>query len=169
MKHEWNQFFDDPNLPMDDAQDQELAELFREVCEQDYPEPGSNYWNQFNARLQHRMGQQSGKPAWWNLKVFFTGMVLVSAVMFLCVFSLSIWNANKTEKDQFQLLADLSPDDLTLLSDMMPLAERDLLTNSSAWVEDEALDDLYDDSDTMYLELDSIDPQALESLFNKEG
>lgn len=82
MKHDnFDHFLDHQALPEDPTQ-REMALLFQEVSELEIPDPGQEYWNQFNHRLQSKIQHTPKRSSWRWLRpaLAFGFSVLVFAV-----------------------------------------------------------------------------------------
>jgi len=173
MKTEWKEFFDDPNRTFTDPEDQEMAQIFHNISQLETPDPGPEYWNHFNARLQQKLEARKKVPFWRSSLTWFSQMRVLApalglfALAIISVFTFST-NHHKTING-FDALARLSQQDLQFLGEYLLPDDETTLADSQDFWNDEILGELYEDPEDIYGDLDRTDSESLEKLFIKEG
>lgn len=138
--HDFHDFLDHPDQLPQDPTELELATMLKELSQETIPDPGTDYWNQFNHRLQLRL-QEPKLPFWkqWfkpGVIFFATALVLVVAMPFTL----------RTSKPD-RTLASLSSDSLIVISEMF---DSDLWDPLSPELADSELDHLIETTDTLF-------------------
>jgi len=163
MKKEWDHYFENPDQAH--LEDTDMAELFQELRELESPDPGSSYWNHFNANLQARIDTTAGPKHSFLLR--FRGL----AISLACLIAATIlfFYRSPQPSDQFQSLGNLSMEELRLLEGTLDVTIEDDFLSQLEWVEDAAVEDLYLDGDDLFYDINDIDNTVLDELMKKEG
>jgi hypothetical protein len=173
MKTEWKDFFDDPSRTFTDPEDQEMAQIFHHISQWETPDPGQDYWNHFNARLQQKLATRKKIPFWRSSLTWISPMRVLAPALglfALAIISVFTFNANQQKKiNGFDALTRLSQQDLQFLGEYLLPEDETTLADSQNFWNDEILDELYEDPEDIYGDLDRTDPESLEKLFMKEG
>ena len=106
-------FLDRPDRLPETAPERELAMLLKELESEEVPDPGTDYWNRFNSRLEQRLeaGRKS-RWSWWSPPVW--------AALALCAAFALFWLIPQREPS----LEELSNESLLLISQALaPLDE----------------------------------------------
>lgn len=79
-------YLDTKKEPEDQA-DRQLADLLAEVAQLEAAQPGQDYWNNFNSRLQQKLQQTPTRHRWsslfqWPARVF-SGLALAALLLFV--------------------------------------------------------------------------------------
>jgi hypothetical protein len=153
-----------------DAETQEMLELLREVEDLPTPDPGIDYWNNFNAEFQERLAKTE-KPRFWQIRWLVPAFATVALVLFAALY-LPFWQQEPAQTGPLSL-ADLSNESLALLEQIYIPEDGDyylVQDNSAIDLDEDALfesfETLYDDLD---YSLDGLEADQLESIWNREG
>ncbi|PIE91429.1 MAG: hypothetical protein CR997_01170 [Acidobacteria bacterium] len=172
MKKDLKQYFDQPNTKLEDPESIALAKLLKEVSELETPDPGTEYWNRFNSRLQAKLDRQKKKTSFsWigfmkRHRLSFSIPIMILLVSFLFL--------GKTLKDSFPQdlyngLSRLSSEELLLLQevyDTPSYEQADIFAQTMPYDDSEAIDN---DPDSVFIKLNELDTQSLRALYNEEG
>ena len=162
-KEEIYDYLDDPTKVPTDAEAREMTALLRSLETEAVPDPGQDYWNNFNARLQTRLeADRQRKPRFLRLPVWMGA--LATAVL---VIAFLVPLGNRSHQVETLSLASLSDADLLLISETYaPLDDEDM----SLDLADSDLDLLLEavDGDDWDEDLFEVDPNLLQSIW-KEG
>ena len=150
-----------------DAEEEAFTSLMRDLEHLETPDPGANYWNQFNRDFQTRLKGVTPKKkrSWWLHPGFlsFAAMLFLAAV--LVPFSLKEKPA-APQTDSMLSLEQLSLEGLAVI-DTLYLDENDVVEVA---IDTDALlnsyETLYEDST---IDLEGLDAETLDGLFDMEG
>ncbi|CAM2065814.1 hypothetical protein SCOR_10575 [Sulfidibacter corallicola] len=166
-------YLDDPTRPPQHADDRELVNLLEEISELDVPDPGPDYWNQFNHRLQNRLAEEQTRrqTAWWHkwlrAPIWMSGAVaLILLVAFLTLRPQQAYDSPS--------LASMNQVDLQFLVQLYDDATLGDLTSQDAFTDEwdlELIDEFGTESEAidLYFEPDSFDGEELKSMWDQKG
>lgn len=159
-RKEFERYLDRPDTPLQDPENQDLARLMDEVSQCDAPDPGPEYWNQFNHRLQQRLDQEPIPKQRARLPLFAWLAPLATAIAVVALFWLiphqkSVSQAPSLDQLDSESLAFLgSVFDETAENPQNPLLEEDAV---ELWEDEWDFDPL------------EIDPESLKNDWDMEG
>ncbi|MDJ0836058.1 MAG: hypothetical protein QNK37_06035 [Acidobacteriota bacterium] len=162
-KEEIYDYLDDPTKEPTDAEAREMTALLRSLETEVVPDPGQEYWNNFNAGLQTRLEASRQRKPWFLRLPVWMG-ALATAVL---VIAFLVPMGNRSQQVETLSLASLSDADLLLISETYaPLDDEDM----SLDLADSDLDLLLEavDGDDWDEDLFEVDPNLLQSIW-KEG
>ncbi len=167
-KKDFYRFLDQPERLPDDDRDRELAQLMKEVEGLESPDPGPDYWNQFNHRLQARIDRLPPRRSFRRLWLDLPLAIGAAAALALALIMLEPWRGEPPG------LETLSASELALLADAFepldpdgePPAPEQEESDWSLLIElyEPAGDDLFAGAAWR-----DIDPEAFAQLWNREG
>ena len=166
-------YLDDPTRLPKHADDRELVNLLEEISELEVPDPGPDYWNHFNHRLQNRLAEEKSRQqtAWWHkwlrAPIWLSGAVaLVLLLAFLTLRPQQSYDAPS--------LASMNQADLQFLAQLYDDATLGDLTSQDALGDEwdlELIDEFGSESEAidLYFEPESFDGEELKSIWDQKG
>ncbi|CAM2009419.1 hypothetical protein [Acanthopleuribacter pedis] len=172
-------YLDNPNDAAAREEAAELIAMMESIEAIEAPDPGQEYWNQFNHRLQQRLENRPRKRARFSWRFFFGGWQTTAfAFAGLLVLGFLLMPSTPRQSDlnpSDNQWAQMSEQDLAFIDQLY--SDDYLDGNLSDLVESDVaqlLDDLGEDS--QFLERDgdlpldeNFDSEAFKSLWNAEG
>lgn len=176
MNHKKQDFYDHLDgkpVAKTDGETQALIEMLREVEDLSTPDPGADYWNQFNGAFQQRLAEQQRFS--WRQHGFLGKVLpaLASAALLVVAFFNVPYLREEGPSAEVPSLAELSPESLALLAQYyVPQNDAYLIVEDNVNSDLDA-QDLVDSYEALYQEdsynLQGLDAEQLESLWNLEG
>jgi len=169
-KHEFFDRLDHPNRPPSDQATRELADLLQEVETLESPDPGPDYWNRFNQRLQTRLDRRPPKRRFRRLWLDLPLGLAAAAALVLTLVVLAPWRGDTPD---MRRIDNLDGAELAILSELYePLAEPLPGAPAASSTDWDLLLELYEPAAPDVFANDTwrdVDPDELANLWNREG
>ena len=142
--------------------DSDLVHLLKEVEQLDTPDPGQEYWNNFNSRLQQKLEVPEKRSIWRWFGAPIWGSLAAAAVM---VF---VFWPKGTEVDVVPSIEDMNAQELALLADVYVPFEEEVSYDLNDADADLLLENYSFGDDPGLLDTD-FDAETFKSLWQTEG
>lgn len=178
MKYNQQDFYDhlDGATPKEtDAETQAMMAMLQEVEALETPDPGAEYWNQFNGEFQQRLAKAEAKQPWYAKWTRLAWMPLAAASALALVLYIALPTTQKSSPDTAEMptLASLSQESLAALEQFYLPEQDDFLVVEDSYSNDLDADALWQSYEVLYEEdsynLQDLETEQLESIWNLEG
>ena len=169
-KKQFYQYLDNDREPLEEVDDLELAAILKECETLDTPDPGTDYWNNFNANLQSKLDALPAKKPFW-LRFQLPIWSAVTAAIIVAVF---LYRPNDaTPPPGLQVTQDTTLDLRTQDATLLGALDNDTLDillelYQNDEEEEESFEMAENDYDIFYQVFDSEPGQSMDELIEEE-
>ena len=165
-KKDFYRFLDDPNPDLESSLDEETLQLFKQLETLPEEEPGEDYWQGFNHRLQARLEGLPKKPKPWYAGGWMLWATLASAAVLL-------WVMLPLRSPASPRLEDLSQTELAFMSELFQpqdelFPDSDLVSDTEAFLFEEMELEIWDNG-LFEEDIINVNPEELKSQWSLEG